>query len=265
MKAFPLLNPLALLLGLALALPGAAAEPTDADLAKARRELERARTDLERASSRMAELTQKLYRDEIELALRRPAFERPVIGIVMDDDGAGVRLAAVTPQSPAAKAGLRGGDRLLRIGGKPLAAADSEGRLAQARELIGELEEGDTVRLAYERDGQTREVTLKAESMPGLVWWRGEGETPEAIRMQLQPLLAERFDMQLGELAPLAGCGRDGNDCLLAPVAEAFRWRGLHLAGVDAKLRRYWPAWNRATSSSASTANRSRRRSRRCA
>ena len=233
-----------LTMALALALLPAAVqakEEAPAATAAERSELREAQQELERASRRVAELSQKLYREEIRTALLRPAFERPIIGIVMAvDEGAGVRLAAVTPKSPAAKAGLRGGDRLLRIDGKALAAAAQEARLAQARELIGELEDGERVRLAYERDGKTQEVTLAAESMPGLVWWRGEGETPEAIRTQLQPLLAGRFDMELGNLTPLAGCGRDGNDCMLAPLAEAFRWRGLHLAALEPKLGRYF-------------------------
>lgn len=233
---------LTLALALALLPAGVQAKDEPSEISAAeRRELREAQQALGDASRRVAELSQKLYREEIRTALLRPAFERPIIGVVMAvDEGAGVRLAAVTPKSPAAKAGLRGGDRLLRIDGKALAAAEEEARLVQAREFIGELEEGEQVRIAYERDGKTREVTLAAESMPGLVWWRGEGETPEAIRTQLQPLLAGGFDMELGNLTPLAGCGRDGNDCMLAPLAEAFRWRGLHLAALEPKLGRYF-------------------------
>lgn len=213
------------------------------DMDAARRELRDAQRELERASSRIAELTQKLYRDDIEMALHRPAFERPVLGVVMSgDEGAGVRLAAVTPESPAAKAGLRGGDRLLRVNGQALLGAEPETRLAQARDLIGELEQDQEVRVAYQRDNKTSEVTLKADSMPGLVWWRGEGETPEAIRMQLRPQLAENFTMEIGAIAPFAGCGDGGNDCLLAPMAEAYRWRGLRLAALEPKLGRYFGA-----------------------
>lgn len=216
-----------------------AASDTDA----ARRELRDAQRELERASSRIAELTQKLYRDDIEMALHRPAFERPVLGVVMSgDERAGVRLAAVTPESPAAKAGLRSGDRLIRIDGQALSGTDPDSRLAQARALIGELQQDQEVRLAYQRGDQTREVTVKADSMPGLVWWRGEGQTPEAIRMQLRPLLAENFKMDIGAISPLSGCGVGGNDCLLAPMAEAYRWRGLRLAALEPKLGRYFGA-----------------------
>ena len=210
----------------------------DAEMAKARRELEAAQRDLERASSRLAELSQKLYKHDFEKLLRRPAFERPVIGIVMSgDDGAGVRLAAVTPESPAAKAGLRTGDRLLRVNGQTLGTGEIDARLERARKAIGELEEGSQVRLTYERDGVAKDVTMKAESMPGLAWWRGEGQTPEAIRMTMLP---REFKMDIGSISPFAACGPDGEDCLLAPTIEAFRWRGLRLAGLEPKLGSYF-------------------------
>ena len=226
------------------ATPRPAAAPTPAptpDVVVVQKELREAQRELERASRRVAELSQKFYRDDIERALLRPAFERPVIGIVMDaDDGEGVRLAAVTPKSPAAKAGLRGGDRLVRINGQPVQGERSETRLGRARELIGNLEEGEEVRLAYVRDGRTREVTIKAESLPGLVWWRGENATPEAIRMRLEPLLARDFTMDIGPIAPFAGFCADGEDCNVGMLAEAFRWRGLRLAALEPKLGRYF-------------------------
>jgi S1-C subfamily serine protease len=207
----------------------------------AQRELRAAQQELERASRRYAELTQDRYREDIERALHRPAFERPVIGIVMSaDEGEGVRLAAVTPKSPAARAGLRSGDRLLRINGKTLQGADSLFRIDRARELIGELEDGEEVRLAYERAGQTREVTLKAESMPGMVWWRGEGETPEALQLQIEPMLAREFKWELGQIAPITGFCAEGGNCDFGEFAEALRWRGLRLAALEPKLGRYF-------------------------
>jgi hypothetical protein len=222
--------------------PAAAPAPRAAPAAARRAELEVARRELERASSRFAEIAQTLAGDEIETALARRGFDRPVIGVVLSgDEGAGVRLAAVTPKSPAADAGLRSGDRLLRIRGSDIGGKDSDARLATARAAIGHLEKGERVELTIERDGKRRDVTVAAASLPGVVWWRGE--TPqglEVMRYLQQPSLPENFPMELGQLAPLAGCGANGDGCVLQPMAEAYRWRGLRLAALEAKLGRYF-------------------------
>lgn len=238
---------------LALAAPLAAARPaTDAAQAAparsamgaaaseaAREELQRAREELERAARRMAELSHARHAGELQAALARPAFERPVIGVVMGTDSEGVRVAAVTPDSPAARAGLRSGDRITAIDGTALDANDAEGRLAQAHRLIGSLKEGDEVRVGYQREGRTAEAVMKAKAMPGLVWWRGEDVSPEAIRLQIQPVLDARLAHRIGTIAPLAGCA-DRDDCLGEPLLEALRWRGLRLAGLEPKLGRYF-------------------------
>ncbi|MEU4128084.1 S1C family serine protease [Streptomyces wuyuanensis] len=85
----------------------------------------------------------------------------PVIGatVNMTDKGAGATIAeegaggtaAVSPNGPAAKAGLRAGDVITKFDGKPVDSGPT---------LISEIwthKPGDKVRLTYERDG--REVT----------------------------------------------------------------------------------------------------------
>src|SRR5690606_23205047 len=72
---------------------------------------------------------------------------------------------------------------------------------------------------------------------------RGDPESSAELRArmeELQPLLAQKFEMPIGEIAPFAGCGADGEDCLLTPMAEAFRWRALRLAGLEPRLGRYF-------------------------
>ncbi|MEV0923786.1 trypsin-like peptidase domain-containing protein [Streptomyces spongiicola] len=88
----------------------------------------------------------------------------PVIGatVNMTDRGAGATIAqegaggaaAVTPNGPAAKAGLRAGDVITKFDGKPVDSGPT---------LISEIwthKPGDQVRLTYERDGREATVTI---------------------------------------------------------------------------------------------------------
>ncbi|HEY5781855.1 MAG TPA: PDZ domain-containing protein, partial [Lysobacter sp.] len=97
----------------------ASAQDKGSDPDKAR-ELAAARADLDRAAKRVAELSREQGGTETFVFERR--FEsHPVLGVVLAlDSGAGVRIAAVTPESGAAKAGLRSGDRITAIDGKRL-------------------------------------------------------------------------------------------------------------------------------------------------
>ncbi|MER5766953.1 S1C family serine protease [Streptomyces sp. NPDC001985] len=90
----------------------------------------------------------------------------PVIGATVDmaNKGTGARITAqssggtpaVTPDGPAAKAGLKAGDLITQFAGKPIDSGPT---------LIGEIwnhRPGTKVKLTYERDGKpaTTEVTL---------------------------------------------------------------------------------------------------------
>ncbi len=79
-----------------------------------------------------------------------------------DDFGGPVTLAGVTPGSPAAKAGLRGGDELLQINGKPVP------RLNALRHALGPLDAGNDVVIEFKRDGKIDRVqtTLVQEVPP---------------------------------------------------------------------------------------------------
>jgi thiol-disulfide isomerase/thioredoxin len=86
---------------------------------------------------------------------------RPWLGIAMDKDTAaspGVRIGHVVRGSPADKAGLHEGDRVLRLAG----AAVSTG--ADVVRTVSRMAVGDAVDLAFWRDGkeQTAHVTLAA-------------------------------------------------------------------------------------------------------
>jgi putative serine protease PepD len=88
---------------------------------------------------------------------------RTVIGAQVSDGGsaigAGVRLAAVDPGGPAAEAGLRTGDVVVKLGGRPLAEA------TDLIALVRKYAPGSVVAVEYRRGSQvqTASVTLAAD------------------------------------------------------------------------------------------------------
>jgi len=230
----------------ALAAPAHASDPADAELARAalarsQAELRRAQSELDALSTRIAELSMKIAREDIEAALARPAFDRPVIGVVLrSDPQAGAALAAVTPNSPAERAGLRSGDRITAVDGRRIAAASAQQRLDEARELLDGLEEGQTLRIDYQRGADVGHVEVSAEQLPGLSWWRGRALDSDAIRAQIEPMIAMRQLFALEQIAPFPPCDQDDDGCPELALAESLRWRSLRLAPVDAQLGRYF-------------------------
>lgn len=226
---------LAATIGLLLAC-GASAQTTRSDADKAR-ELQAARADLDRAAKRYAELSRQnadFDRERFERDFERHFIQRPVLGVVLSPDPrAGVRIAAVTPDSAAAKAGLRSGDVLTAIGGRKLDQARPEARLTEAREELRELDTGAPVTLTYLRDG--RSATARATPQLGerVLMMRDADGAPIARPL---PIIAPQVRSELIRM----DCSEDDDDCHMPLLADTFRWNGLNLAGVDKQLGRYF-------------------------
>jgi len=79
---------------------------------------------------------------------------RVSLGTVPDfaDPGPGVRIESVLPGSPAEKAGLRAGDRIVAIGGRAIAD------LRAYSEVLKAHAPGDTITIEFERDGERESV-----------------------------------------------------------------------------------------------------------
>ena len=69
-------------------------------------------------------------------------------------EGPGVKVASVTPNSPAEKAGLQAGDVLVRLDGKEVAD------LRSYSAMLKELAPGQVVKLLVRRAGADREVSV---------------------------------------------------------------------------------------------------------
>ncbi|MEO8012108.1 MAG: PDZ domain-containing protein, partial [Dokdonella sp.] len=107
--------------------------------------------------------------------------DRALIGVVLSSESRGARIDAVTPDSPADRAGLRSGDIMTDINGKALASAEPEQALSDARKRLSDLKDGEEVRVSYSRAGKAAgEVTLTAQRREAHDWQRlfaGEGDT----------------------------------------------------------------------------------------
>lgn len=85
-----------------------------------------------------------------------PASATPWLGVVVAHETDGARILQVVPNSPADKAGLRPGDRIVALDGEPVNADHP------LPDSIRRHRPGDTVRLTIIREGteQTVSVTL---------------------------------------------------------------------------------------------------------
>jgi hypothetical protein len=150
-----------------------------------------------------------------------------------DTDSLGAYVESVTPNGPAAAAGLRSGDLITKVDGKSVlsggaAADDRDARQSlpglRLIELAARLEPSDTVAVEFLRGKDRRTVSLVTEDEPDMVMagpgggrpfvmrFRGEGahddvRLPAGDFMDIGP--GERFEFLAGsplgdlELAPL--------------------------------------------------------------
>lgn len=213
-----------------------ATDPPPANPAVRSAELAVAQADLQRDAQRVAALSRATGAEARALAQAQvQLLRRPILGVVLAPGSKGVRIAGVTPDSAAAKAGLRGGDRLVAVDGTAVRGADADARLANARALLGRLEAGKPVRLSYTRDGRDANVVATPQLGDRMRLWTSDGVAPVApLALGVDPGMRAEI-LRLKDLKPCEGDG-----CRLPLLADAFRWNGVNLATVDAQLGRYF-------------------------
>jgi hypothetical protein len=169
------------------------------------------------------------------------------IGIIMSPNTAanGVLVSAVTPNGPAAKAGIRSGDVLITINTTPINASGAEG-LAKARLALGKLVVNQSVPVTYARSGKTGRTTITASTISRAVMFSGNDGSVRPIPGSSQKnIFMHSFSSEdrkaLDEVLAFTDCERSGKQiCPTPPFFEAMRWQGLNLASIDAELGRYF-------------------------
>ena len=193
------------------------------------------------------------------MQIEKRVIRRPVIGVVLAPDAqAGVQIAGVTPEGTAAKAGLKAGDRLLSVNGKLVSGTDAGSRMANARDMLGNLDTKTPVQIGYAREGREASVSLTPQlDSRVFVWNQEDGSklmsggpvfiqqgTDGAIAIESDSIEVEHLGITPGMQTEVMRFTRSGDcaggDCTAPMLAEAFRWNGLNLASVDAQLGRYF-------------------------
>jgi membrane-associated protease RseP (regulator of RpoE activity) len=268
MKQFPTRGALVVALAAALALPVAAQQSPAPAAEKApsaaqKAELEAARAQLDAATKRYAELAGKYTTDGRVVHFER-RMGKPVIGVVLAPDSAtGVRVAGVTPESAAAAAGMKSGDRIIAIDGVSLAGADPDARVEVARKAIGKHDENSTVKVVLVRDGKERVVSMAPKAGSQMMFIPGrdmqfggnfkvttrengvvdiDADEVSATLNDVVTSVAPSVRREIIRLAPNAGDACKGEHCRIPVIADALRWNGLNLASVDGGLGRYFGA-----------------------
>jgi S1-C subfamily serine protease len=165
------------------------------------------------------------------------ASHRPRLGVIVKTerdaatDSIGAVLEAVTPDGPAAKAGLQAGDIVVTFEGTRLASgAGSPGdRLI---ELAGDMEEGDTVRVAYRRGREARTAVVVPKVLDDRAYAYsfdlGQNQLDSA-RQIWERALTIQPRLELGDRDPLVWSVRVGS-----------RWSDMELTTLDADLGSYF-------------------------
>ena len=135
-------------------------------------------------------------RDEVRVRPRVQtfSFNRARLGVTVqtkadpETDRYGARILSVVDDGPADEAGIKEGDIITRFGSTSLANAKPEDHDADAElsgpglrlvELAQDLDEGDTVRVEYRRDGSNRTATIVAEELGSdMSFYRFDGQNP---------------------------------------------------------------------------------------
>jgi len=183
---------------------------SDEERAKLRAELDRSREELAETSKRIAELSMKLN----DFSPHSYAFQylnapkRALVGVILGTEGDQVSIVGLTPNGPAAKAGIMVGDRLITIDGKTVPKGQGDAAVATARELFGGLEDGQSVVIDVERAGKTLRFTPKAERRAPAEWNQLFGRPLELDLKRLGDLKELRILEGMPEMmAPLGDLG----------------------------------------------------------
>ena len=200
---------------------------TAADQAEMQKQLTQAREQLAVAVGDVARASAQLAKPAQYAGRRGSAFVfaggQPVLGLNIEDSDFGVFVTGVTPNGPAAKAGVTVGDTIVSINDVELARV--AGTKSPSAALLGQIANvvpGEDVKLRVLRGGDYRDVVVKAgeaslrqpfvftgdRPVVRLNSWGaffGNGAWSDIELVSLTPALGEYFGVNEGLLVVRAG------------------------------------------------------------
>ncbi len=211
-----------------------------ADEALRTAELQKRMSELAR---RMAELSAKIGDQASASALRYLAdSKRGMLGLALEDDAAGLRVTAVTPGGPAERAGIRDGDVITAVDGRP--AGNGGDSL-----LAGAVVAGKPVKLSLLRDGKPLQFRVTPERFQAADWQALARTAQTAAQRSLEKLNSPGFrrqlDVQMQDAMKQAERARaqiaaHWVDRLELDGRWFATWWGLNLASLNPELGSYF-------------------------
>lgn len=211
-----------------IAVASFAAEPQQparhVDREQLEKQLQVAQRRLDEAAREVAQLSMSLSQDTLPqvLAVHTRMPQRAMLGITIapssDDRDEGVEIATVSPGGAAADAGLKAGDVLLAIDGKPLKREGDMSASEKLLQLMHEVEPEQKLDVSYRRDGKIAKATVTARPfdrlftfgipahpgapapLPPLAFLRAQGVFGSAELVSLTPKLGAYFGTEKGLL-----------------------------------------------------------------
>jgi len=138
-------------------------------------------------------------------------IKKGLIGIVAksrDPIEAGTEIAAVRTRSPAESAGIKAGDEVISVAGKPVR------RHQEIRQVLGSFDAGETIALKLRRDGKVIDIETKlADSIPPLqpqrlgliVSQQGEDDQTRVVVDDILPYSPVAEKIQVGDVIEKIG------------------------------------------------------------
>jgi C-terminal processing protease CtpA/Prc len=202
-------------------------------------QLDQARQQLQDAAHRVADLSMRLNGNAMgRMAAAQARIEklnhRGFLGIDLNDDGdtgsSGVEVSGVTPGGPADKGGLREGDFITGINGTSFKGSGDDGASDKLTEFMRNTKPGDSLKVAYTRDGKAGTASVTAGSVRDMGGYSFSFDIPP-----------------MPPMAPMAPMPPMAPEAPMAPRApwnmyfnSGYRWGEMQLAALTPGLGQYF-------------------------